>query len=70
MTMDLKTAVTLIILIIPFFMGTVWAVVDLGQKDFGSVGKKALWAFIASIPFIGFVIYLIFGFRKGTKIQE
>jgi hypothetical protein len=65
--MGLKTAVTIVILSIPFFLGTVWAIVDLGQKDFGSIGKKALWALIASIPFIGFIIYLVFGFRKGKK---
>lgn len=65
--MDLKTAVTIVIASIPFFLGTIWAIVDLAQKDFGSIGKKALWALIASIPFIGFIIYLIFGFRKGKK---
>ncbi len=67
--MEIKTAVTIIILCVPFLLGTIWAIVDLGQKDFGSVGKKALWALIASIPFIGFAIYLIFGFRKGEKID-
>ena len=63
----LKTAVTVIIISIPFFMLNIWAIVDVGQKDFGSVGKKALWGLIAAIPFIGFIVYLIFGFRKGRK---
>jgi hypothetical protein len=46
---------------------TIWAIVNVAQKDFGTIGKKALWGIIASIPFIGFIIYLIFGFRKGKK---
>ena len=65
--MDIRTAVTIVIISIPFFMATVWAIVDVGQKDFGSIGKKALWGLVASIPFIGFMIYLVFGFRKGVK---
>ncbi|MFO7965124.1 MAG: PLDc N-terminal domain-containing protein [Desulfobacterales bacterium] len=65
--MDPKTAVTIIILCIPFFIGTVWGIVDAAQKDFGSIGKKALWTLVAAIPFIGFLIYLAFGFRKGRK---
>ena len=65
--MDIKTAVTIVIISIPFFMATIWAIVDVGQKDFGSIGKKALWGIVASIPFIGFIVYLIFGFRKGIK---
>lgn len=65
--MDIRTAVTVLIISIPFFMATVWAIVDVGQKDFGSIGKKVFWGLIASIPFIGFIIYLLFGFRKGVK---
>jgi hypothetical protein len=65
--MDIKTAITIVIVSIPFFMASIWAIVDVGQKDFGSIGKKAMWGIIASIPFIGFIIYLVFGFRKGKK---
>ncbi len=67
--MDLKSVGIFLLLCIPFFAGTVWAIVDVLQKDFGGIGKKALWGFIAAIPFIGFIIYLIFGFRKGKKID-
>ena len=48
-------------------IATLWAIVDVAQKDFGTVGKKALWWVIASVPFVGFIVYLIFGFRKGKK---
>ena len=67
--MELKTVIVFISLCTPFLLMTVWAVVDVGQKDFGTVGRKALWGVIASIPFIGFIIYLIFGFRRGKKHQ-
>jgi len=63
----LETVVVFISISIPFFLMTILAIVDVAMKDFGTIGKKALWGVIASIPFIGFIIYLIFGFRKGKK---
>lgn len=65
--MDLKTALVVVVLSVPFFIGTVWAVVDVAQKDFSSLGQKVIWWLVAMIPFIGFIIYLVFGFRKGRK---
>ena len=50
-----------------FYLLTCLALLDVARKDFGSMGKKVLWAAVAMIPFIGFIIYLIFGFRKGKK---
>jgi hypothetical protein len=67
--MSLKTTAIFLGLCIPFFLATIWAIVDVAQKDFGTTGKKALWWWIASIPFIGFLVYLIFGFRKGKKLE-
>jgi len=46
---------------------TVLAIIDIIRKDFGTIGKKALWGLIAVVPFIGWLVYLIFGFRKGKK---
>ena len=65
--MTLKLLGIFLALCVPFFIATVWAIVDVSQKDFGTTGKKAQWWIIASAPFIGFIIYLIFGFRKGRK---
>lgn len=65
--MDLKSAINFVILCVPFFLLTVWAVVDVLMKDFGSTGKKALWAIVAAVPFVGAFVYLMFGFRKGLK---
>ena len=67
MRMDLNTVTTVLWVTVPFFAGTVWAIVDVGRKDFGSVGKKALWVIISAVPFVGFIVYLIFGLRKGKK---
>lgn len=50
-----------------FFVLTNIAFFDVARKDFGSLPKKAVWAIVALIPFIGFVIYFTFGARKGTK---
>lgn len=66
--MSLKAIGIFLALCVPFFIGTIWAIVDVAQKEFGTVGKKALWWIIASIPFIGFIVYLIFGFRKGKPM--
>ena len=53
-----------------FFILTCWATLDASQRDFGTLGKKALWMLVAAIPFIGFIIYFIFGYRKGRKPGE
>jgi len=65
--MGFKSLFIFLGLCVPFFLGTVWAVVDVAQKDFGSTGRKAVWWIVASVPFVGFIAYLIFGFRKGKK---
>jgi hypothetical protein len=52
---------------VPFFLGTIWAVVDVAQREFASVRDKALWWVVASIPFVGFIVYLFTGFRKGRR---
>jgi hypothetical protein len=65
--MTLKTLVIFLALCVPFFLLTIWALVDLAQRDFGSVGKKAVWWIVVSIPFLGFIPYLLFGIRQGKK---
>jgi uncharacterized membrane protein YhaH (DUF805 family) len=65
--LDIATAVFWIKISVVFYLLTILAVVDIVRKDFGTIGKKALWGIIALIPFVGWLIYLIFGFRKGKK---
>ena len=63
----MKTVITVVALSIPFFIMTVWATVNAALKDFGSPAKKALWLIVASVPYIGFMLYFAIGFRKGKK---
>ncbi len=65
--MDFATAIFWIKISVVFYLLTILAIVDIVRKDFGTIGKKALWGIIALIPFLGWLIYLIFGFRKGKK---
>ena len=67
--MDLYTAGIFILISIPFFLATVWAIVNAAQRDFGTLGKKVLWMLIAAIPFVGFIPYFLFGMRQGKKMS-
>ena len=46
---------------------TMLALTDVILKDFGSTKAKIIWHFIAIVPIIGWLIYLIFGFKKGQR---
>ena len=52
---------------VPFILLTAWAVVDAALKDFCTVARKAVWVIVAAIPFVGCVIYFLFGRRQGKK---
>jgi len=60
-----------ILLIAALSLGlTMLALIDIIKKDFGSVKAKVLWHFVALIPLMGWLIYLIFGYKKGGKKQD
>ena len=65
--MDFATVIVWIKISVVFYLLTLLSIVDIVRKDFVTIGKKALWGIIAMIPFVGWLIYLIFGFRKGKK---
>jgi uncharacterized membrane protein YhaH (DUF805 family) len=65
--LDTQTVTVWIEISVFFYLLTVLAIIDIIRKDFGTIGKKALWGLIAIVPFIGWLVYLIFGFRKGKK---
>jgi hypothetical protein len=69
MKKDMTTAFIFLGMCVPFVALTIWATVNAAQKDFGSMGQKVLWMAIAAIPFVGFIVYLIFGFRKGRSVE-
>jgi SNF family Na+-dependent transporter len=64
--MDQTILYILIIAAISFGL-TMLALIDIILKDFGSTKAKIKWHVIAIIPIIGWLIYLIFGYRKGQK---
>ncbi len=53
-----------------FLILTLLAIIDVTRKDFGTIQKKAIWGLVAVVPFIGWLIYLVFGFRKGKKPER
>ena len=46
---------------------TMLALIDIILKDFGSTKVKIIWHFVAIVPLIGWLIYLLFGYRSGQK---
>jgi hypothetical protein len=63
----MDTASVIIITGICFYLITCLAILDIVRKDFSSLIEKAAWGFISMVPFIGCLIYFIFGFRRGQK---
>jgi hypothetical protein len=64
----MSTGMFVILTGILFFLLTCVAILDIARKDFGSIQMKALWGFlVAMVPFIGVLIYFVFGFRKGKR---
>jgi uncharacterized membrane protein YhaH (DUF805 family) len=53
-----------------FWLLTCWAVIDIARKDFGGIEKKAAWGFAALVPFIGPIVYFIFGFKRGVPKSQ
>jgi hypothetical protein len=53
-----------------FYLLTCWAIFDIARKDFGGIEKKAAWGIVALIPFIGPIIYIAAGLRKGCRKRK
>ena len=53
-----------------FWLLTCIAVFDVARKDFGGIEKKAAWGFVSLIPFLGPLLYFIFGYRRGKPKAE
>ena len=64
--MDQTILYVLLISAISFGL-TMLALTDIILKDFGSIKAKIIWHFIAIVPIIGWLVYLIFGFKKGQR---
>ena len=65
--MNLNTVLFWVAVGVVFFLLTCIAVMDIAFKDFGGIEKKALWGFVAMVPFLGPLVYFIFGCRRGRR---
>ena len=62
----MSTGMIIVLTGVAFFLLTCVAILDIARKDFGSIQMKALWAFVvAMVPFIGVLIYILFGRTRG-----
>jgi uncharacterized membrane protein YhaH (DUF805 family) len=52
------------------YLMTCWALMDVAGRDFGDMGKKALWGAVAFIPFAGWMVYLLCGRKRGKRREE
>lgn len=64
---NLTTAIVFVTLCMPFLFISLWAIVDASGREFPTFNQKVVWMLVASVPFVGFVIYLIFGRWRGKK---
>jgi len=49
------------------FLLTMMALRDIILKDFGSTRAKFIWHFIAIVPLVGWLVYLVFGYKRGRR---
>lgn len=49
-----------------FFALTMLAVIDVARKEFTTKNSKIVWGIVAVFPFIGWLVYLLFGFWRGA----
>ena len=63
----MKAAELILLSGIVFYIFTILALFDIARKDFGGIEKKAAWAFVCIVPFLGVIIYMAIGFRKGKR---
>ena len=62
-----QTFLYILLIFAASFLLTMLALRDIILKDFGSTKAKLIWHFIAIVPLIGWLVYLVFGFKKGRR---
>ncbi len=65
-----QTVLYILLVFAASFALTMLALTDIILKDFGSTKAKFIWHFIAIVPLIGWLIYLLFGYRKGQRPKK
>ncbi|MBF0111599.1 MAG: PLDc N-terminal domain-containing protein [Desulfamplus sp.] len=46
---------------------TILAIVNVILKDFGSMQSKVIWGLVALTPFVGWIVYFLFGAKRGVR---
>lgn len=65
--MHLSETLVILILLVPAILLLI-AIVDLLKRDFSKPNDKIVWVLvIVLIPFLGPLLYLLFGKRSGTR---
>jgi uncharacterized membrane protein YhaH (DUF805 family) len=67
------TSTTVIIIVgagLVSYLLTCWALIDVAVKNFGTLGKKAVWGIVAFIPVFGWLVYLLWGRKKGKRCED
>ncbi len=67
---NITTAIIFVTICMPFLAVTLWAVVDAGGREFATFNQKVVWMLVAAVPFVGFVVYLIFGRWRGKRPES
>jgi hypothetical protein len=67
------TSTTVIIIVgavVASSLTTCWSLVDVAGRDFGAIEKKAVWGVVAFIPFVGWMVYLLWGRKRGRRRED
>ncbi|MFZ2445367.1 MAG: PLD nuclease N-terminal domain-containing protein [Syntrophobacteraceae bacterium] len=68
--MPLKILLVVLIFALPL-IPTFWAILDIPKRQFSSVKAKLLWfGLVATLPFIGAMIYIFLGRRHTQPLQD
>ncbi|GBC60720.1 hypothetical protein DENIS_1679 [Desulfonema ishimotonii] len=69
--MDMHTITVMAVIGLVFLLVTWMAVIDIATKEFSSQGVRIGWGItVALVPFIGCLLYFLFGFRKGVRKEK
>ncbi|MBI9077758.1 MAG: PLDc N-terminal domain-containing protein [Desulfatibacillum sp.] len=52
-----------------FLILTWWAIFHIAARDFGSTERKAIWGVVSLVPFLGVLIYIIWGRKQGKRFR-
>ena len=67
--MPFKILLVAVVLILPL-VPTFWAILDIPKRRFASSRGKMIWfALVATLPFFGAVVYILFVRRRTQPVE-